>query len=87
MELRLPDQLVRGIDMTEDQWLLDLAIGLFIDRRVTLGRGAEIARISKPAFLDALGQRQIPINYDKTDLESDLQTIAKLQADGSRNAA
>jgi predicted HTH domain antitoxin len=79
MELRLPDQLVQGIDMTEDQWLLDLAIGLFVDRRVTLGRGAEIAKISKPAFLDALGSRQIPINYDGTDLEGDLRTIEKLQ--------
>lgn len=82
MEIRLPDELVRGIDMTKEQWLLDLAIGLFIDRRVTLGRGAEIAGLSKPAFLDALGERQIPVNYDVADLESDLKTIAHLRSDG-----
>lgn len=41
MEIRLPDELVRGIDMTKEQWLLDLAIGLFIDRRVTLGRSGD----------------------------------------------
>jgi predicted HTH domain antitoxin len=80
MEIRLPDELVRGIEMTKQQWLLDLAIGLFVDRRVTLGRGAEIAGISKPDFLDALGQRQIPINYDTVDLESDLKTIQKLRS-------
>ena len=80
MELRLPDQLVRGIEMTEEQWLLDLAIGLYVDQRVTLGRGAEIAGISKPAFLDALGKRRIPINYDVADLESDLETIASLRS-------
>jgi predicted HTH domain antitoxin len=80
MELRLPDQLVRGIDMTEAQWLLDLAIGLYVDHRVTLGRGAEIAGISKPAFLDALGERRIPINYDLADLESDVRTIASLRS-------
>ena len=79
MELRLPDQLIRGINMTEGEWLLDMAIGLYVDRRVTLGRGAEIARISKPAFLDALGRRQIPINYDSADLASDLQTISRLR--------
>jgi predicted HTH domain antitoxin len=79
MELHLPDQLIRGIDMTEAQWRLDLAIGLYVDRRVTLGRGAEIADISKSAFLDALGTRRIPISYDSADLESDLQTIAKLR--------
>jgi predicted HTH domain antitoxin len=81
VELHVPDQLVRGLDLTEAQWLLDLAIGLFVDRRVTLGRGAEIAGISKPVFLDELGKRKIPINYDATDLESDLRTISQLQRD------
>jgi len=81
MDLHLPDDLVRGIDMSEEQWMLDLAIGLYVDRRLTLGRAAELARISKPAFLDELGRRQIPINYDVDDLEGDLQTIAALRSD------
>ena len=80
MELHLPDELVRGIDMSEEQWLLDLAIGLYVDRRVTMGRGAEIARLSKPAFLDELGRRQIPVDYDADDLERDSQTISELRA-------
>jgi predicted HTH domain antitoxin len=75
MVLSLPDQLIRGIDMPESQWRLDLAIGLYVDRRVTLGRGAEIAGISKPAFLDALGERKVPVNYDAADLAHDLRTI------------
>jgi predicted HTH domain antitoxin len=83
MEIRVADELVRGIDMSKEQWLLDLAIGLFVDRRVTLGRGAEIAGVSKPAFLDVLGQRQVPINYDAADLESDLKTIAHLRSSGA----
>jgi predicted HTH domain antitoxin len=82
MELRLPDQLVKGIDMPEERWLLDLAVGLYVDRRVSLGRGAEIAGISKPEFLDALGERRIPVNYDVVDLDKDLQTIATLRLDG-----
>jgi predicted HTH domain antitoxin len=80
MELRVPDQLIRGLNLSESQWLLNLAIGLFLDRRITLGRGAEIAGISKPAFLDELGKRRIPINYDMADLESDLRTIEKLRS-------
>ena len=80
MELHLPDELVRGIDMSEEQWLLDLAIGLYVDRRVTMGRGAEIARLSKPAFLDELGRRQIPVSYDADDLERDTQIIAELRS-------
>lgn len=70
--------------MTEDEWLLDLAIGLYVDRRVSLGRGAEVARISKPAFIDALGRRRIPVNYDAADLESDLETIESLRKTGKQ---
>ena len=80
MELHLPDELVRSIEMSEEQWLLELAIGLYAGRRVSLGRGAEIARIPKPEFLDELGQRQISINYDLDDLESDTRTIAELRS-------
>jgi predicted HTH domain antitoxin len=86
MEIKVSDELVRGIEMTEEQWMLDLAIGLFVDHRVTLGRGAAIAGISKPAFLDALGQRRIPINYDAADLEGDLKTISTLRKRGLAKA-
>lgn len=86
MEIKVSDELVRGIEMTEEQWLLNLAIGLFVDHRVTLGRGAAIAGISKPAFLDALGQRRIPIHYDAADLEGDLKTIANLRESDLRKA-
>lgn len=64
--------------MTPEQWLLDLAIGLYVDRRVSLGRGAAICGISTPEFLNALGARRIPVNYDLDDFESDLRTIARL---------
>jgi len=79
MELSLPDELLRGTQLTEDQLRLDLALGLYFDGKVTLGRGAEIAGISKPAFLDELGKRRIPVHYGRDDLEADLKTIAKLQ--------
>ena len=68
--------------MTKAQWLLVLAVGLFVGRRVSLGRGAEIAGISKPAFIEQLGKRRIPINYDLADFEKDLKTIAGLEARG-----
>lgn len=73
--------------MTREEWLLDLAIGLYVDQRVTLGRAAEIAGISKPGFLDVLGKRRVPINYDVADLESDLETIASLRSGKPKHKA
>lgn len=78
MELKVPEQL-RELGMSEAELLLDLAIGLFVDRRVTLGKGAELVGISKSAFMSELGKRRIPINYDAADLEEDLSTIAALK--------
>ncbi len=78
MELPVPLGVIQGLDLTEEQWRFDLALGLYIDDRVTAGRAAEIAGISKPAFLDELGKHRLPIRYDAQDLESDLVTIATL---------
>lgn len=84
MDLNVPDHLVRGIALSEAEWRLDLALGLYVDDRVTLGRAAEIANVSKPAFLDELGKRRIPIHYELSDLNADLETIASLRADGPK---
>ncbi len=79
MQLTVPDELVQTMKLTPDQLRFDLALGLYVDQQVTLGRGAEIAGISKSAFLDELGKRKLPINSDAEDFQADLETIAALQ--------
>jgi predicted HTH domain antitoxin len=73
--IAIHDDALRGLDLTEDQARLDLALGLFIDQRVTLGRGAEIARMTQADFLKELGRRGIPVHYDVEDLRADLRTL------------
>ncbi|MFO1431429.1 MAG: UPF0175 family protein [Candidatus Competibacteraceae bacterium] len=80
MNLSLPEPLIEGILLTEKELMFDLALGLYVDRRATLGQAARLAGMSRPAFLDALGARQIPIHYDEADLEADLQVIRQLGA-------
>ncbi len=80
MKLSLPEPLIEGIVLTEKDIIFDLALGLYVDRRATLGQAARLAAMSRPAFLDALGARQIPIHYDEADLEADLQLIGRLTA-------
>jgi predicted HTH domain antitoxin len=78
--IAIHDDALRGLDLTEDQARLDLALGLFIDQRVTLGRGAEIARMSQAEFLKELGQRGIPVHYDVEDFRADLRTLESLKS-------
>jgi predicted HTH domain antitoxin len=71
----LPDNLIEGIALTEQEILFELALGLYVDRKATLGQAARLADMSRPGFLDALGERRIPIHYDEADLEADLRTL------------
>ena len=80
MTLSLPEPLIEGIVLTEKDIIFDLALGLYVDRRATLGQAARLAGMSRPAFLDALGARRIPIHYDEADLEADFQLISRLAA-------
>jgi len=82
MKLSLPDELVRDQNLSEQELLLHLALGLYIDERVSVGSGARIAGLSVPAFLDELGKRKLAIHYDREDLESDLRTLESLEQKG-----
>jgi len=77
--IAIHDDALRGLDLTEDQARLDLALGLFIDQRVTLGRGAEIARMTQADFLKELGRRGIPVHYGVEDFRADLRTLETLK--------
>jgi predicted HTH domain antitoxin len=79
VQIVVQDEALRGLALTEDQALLDLAVGLFTERRVTLGRAARIARMSQSDFQRELGRREIPIHYDVEDLRADLRTLAALR--------
>jgi predicted HTH domain antitoxin len=57
---------------------LHLAIGLYLDNRVTLGQGAAVAGIPASEFLAELGMRKIPIHYDVEDALADIATAAKM---------
>ena len=79
MTIEIQDEALRGLNLTEPQVLLDLAVGLFTERRVTLGRAAEVARWPQLDFQRELSRRGIPIHYDVEDLQADLQTLAALR--------
>jgi predicted HTH domain antitoxin len=47
-----------------------LAVKLYETDRVSLGKAAEIAELSKPAFMDLLGKLRVPvIAYPAEDLD------------------
>jgi predicted HTH domain antitoxin len=77
--IKIEDDVLRGLDLTEPGARLELAVGLFTNRRITLGRGAELAQLTQLAFQQELGRRGIPIHYDVEDLQADVFTLAALR--------
>lgn len=79
MTIEVQDEALRGLELTEPQALVDLAVGLFTERRVTLGRAAAVAQVTQLEFQRELSRRGIPLHYDVEDLQADLRTLAALR--------
>jgi predicted HTH domain antitoxin len=68
MTVTIPDDRIGDIRLDQQDALVDIAIDLYKRDEVSLGRAAEIANLSVPAFLGELGRRKIPVNYSVDDL-------------------
>jgi predicted HTH domain antitoxin len=79
MQIAFPDELTQGLDLTPEHARLDLAIGLYAERRVTLGRAAKIAGMVQAVFLRKLGELRIPMHYDLAELEEDLLVVRETE--------
>lgn len=84
MNVRLPNEIIRILDKSvngkniEDKVRLSLAIGMFVDRTVTLERAAELAGKPLANFIDVLRIKKIPwMEYTAEHLEEDEQAIRK----------
>ena len=54
---------------------LYLAIELYRERKISLGKASEIAGISKEEMMEVLSRKGIPINYDIDDLKEDIKRL------------
>ena len=55
-----------------------LAVELYRDGKISLGKAAEIARISKWEMFELLAAKKVPLQYYPEDLEQDIETLKKV---------
>jgi predicted HTH domain antitoxin len=84
VSLELPAELVKLAQLDTDNLSQEaakiLALDLFRERKVSLGRAAELCATPLAAFMDFAAAHGVPpISYDLEDLEHDRSTIAKLR--------
>jgi predicted HTH domain antitoxin len=57
---------------------VELAVSLYAQGRLGIGKARELAGMSLWNFRQLLAFRQIPPHYDETDLQEDLATLKEL---------
>lgn len=73
--LELPDDIFQSAHLTEAELLREIAIVLFQQERITLGRASLLCRMDQIEFQKLLANRGISIHYDIEDYEADLKSI------------
>lgn len=56
-----------------------IAVELFREGLVSIGKAAEIAGISRHDMMDILASKKIPLHYSAEDLEKDAKTLKNLK--------
>ena len=82
ISVKVPRDLVRILKVKDEEVpklvRLYLAIELYRERKVSLGKAAEIAGVSKWEMMEILASKNIPIQYDVEDLEKDIKTLEEI---------
>lgn len=72
-----PSLVRKLIDIGIEHELKDYAIGLFRDKKVSLGKAVEISGISKRAMLELLKERDITLNISTRDIQKDFNAATE----------
>jgi predicted HTH domain antitoxin len=56
-----------------------LALELFREDKVSLGKAAELCQTPVEAFMEFAGQREVPLHYGTADLEADRRTMQRFR--------
>lgn len=78
-QLLLPKEIIKICRVRESELPKFLnktiAVELFREGMISIGKAAEISGISKHEMMDALASKKIPLHYSGEDLEKDVKTL------------
>ena len=78
MSVIIPDDIVQATGMSETEFMQELAVLLFQKEKLSIGQACHLAKMSRLQFQHLLASRRIPIHYDETDFEIDIQTLREM---------
>ncbi|MDY6784716.1 MAG: UPF0175 family protein [Cyanobacteriota bacterium] len=75
MNITLPQELLQAAQMTEVELMREIAVMLFQQERISLGKGAQLALMHKVDFQKLLASRNICVHYDLEDYQADIEYL------------
>ncbi len=76
--LEVPQDILDSARLTPPELKVELAIHLYAQGRLSIGKARELAGMSLWEFRQLLASRRIPPHYDETDLDEDVATLREL---------
>jgi predicted HTH domain antitoxin len=76
-DVKIPADILEAAGLTEADCLIELAVHLYAERRVTIGQALRLSRLSRPDFEKELARRDISL-YSVEDLENDVAALKEL---------
>ena len=73
MQLTLPAALEN--QLTERDARLAMALGLYVNGKLSFGNAATLAGIPRPEFQQAMAKHRLPMDYTLEDLADDVAAI------------
>lgn len=74
----VPQGILDSARLTAPEIKLELAIWLYAQGRLSVGKARELANMSLWEFRQVLASRRITAHYDTADLQDDMTSLGKL---------
>jgi len=76
--LEIPRDVLDSARLSLDDVKLELAVSLYAQHRLSIGKARELAGLSLWEFRQWLAARRVPAHYDEIDLAEDVTTLKGL---------
>jgi predicted HTH domain antitoxin len=81
--LEIDQDILDSARLTADEAKVELAVYLYSQRRLSIGKARELAGMSLWAFRQLLASRQISPHYDELDLAEDMVNLRHSEIRGA----
>lgn len=82
VHIELPDDLANAVHLDRREPSADaarlLALLLFREDRISLGKAAELSRTPIEAFMEFVGRHGVPLHYGVEELEEDRRNMTRI---------